>query len=238
METVRGGSHGRSTAAASPSVSILSDLNSPGGIRTASARRRAVVIWLSGAGVVVSGIAAGILLLGQTPVGSTGAQVAANVVADQRARVGSERHMEADSPRVVKDAATAEPRRGSLSVLAATPGPTSSEGAALIHADQVALVPPMHEARSPGTKVVKKHEPHSSAGRASSNAVPSRKERSGVVASRSNSKKTEQKLVSKRLKDGERLAVVNKRSSSDVVRPKPEAPRPERDVDIITAIVK
>lgn len=235
IETVRGSSRGRSGAAASPSVSILSDLNSPGGVQTTPARKRWGLIWLSGV-VVAAGIAAGVLLLGQTTVGSTGAQVAANAVADQRARVASNRPMEADFPRVLKNVANAEPR-GVSSVLVSSSGTTASDEAASIRADQAALEPPMNEVPSPRENAVKKHEVRSSGGRASGNVVPSRRERSGGVAARSNSKKTEQKFVSKRPKDGERL-VVNKRGSSDAVKPKPEAPRLERDVDIITAIVR
>ena len=231
-ESVRGEGLG-----AGSSVRILSDLNSSGSVRALSPELRARAAWLAGIGGLAVGIAAGGVWIWRDGADPTDAKGARAVMIRQGVRQGLERRVEADLPRVergphMKSPVPSTPLSSVRGAGVVGPG-TDREGSPMPSGDAKSVV-----AGAEGGREVSPAD-----GRLSTNATVRWKESHRVSVPRPGVWLRGKKKATRRSAEAGRLPAKRQEvnvAGGPVTKPGPTkyAPRSERDVDIITAIVK
>lgn len=233
---VRGARHGAPANEAASSLNILRDLSASGASSLEADRRRSLVGWLAGA--LVAGIAAGIAWLGEGNDGSTRSILAKPPapwdgrdlarLQEKPVPVLPEKGEQSafDVPRVLTSEASASPgmsERTRMPVVAEVPAPTTRARVA--------------EARP--AKVMVRREARPDTRRRALTAMPvSPRARQASARGVAKRRAAEQRPLPRPVGGGTKpmprqdAAVVSKPG------PRPDAPRSERDIDIITAIVK
>lgn len=235
---VRGARHGVTANEAAPSLNILSDLSASGPSPLEPDRMRRLGGWLAGMGVLVAGVVAGVAWVGQGNDDSTRSNLARPPAPwEGRDAAGLQRepvpvlpergeHPMPDARAVVTSEGKARPDRSEPAR-----GPVSAEGPAPTSLVQVG------EARPAKVRVRREVRPDSR--RRAATAVPvSSRGRQGGTGGVAKRRATEQRPLPRYAGGGAKPVPRQDAAGASKLRPLPDVPRSERDVDIITAIVK
>lgn len=233
---VRGARHGAPASEVAPSLNILSDLSASGASSLEPDRRRSLGGWL--AGVLVAGVAAGIAWMGQGDDGSTRSNLADPPapwdgrdlarLPDRPVPVLPEKSEQSalDAQRVVTSEAAASPgvsERTKMPVGAEVPAPTTRA--------------PAGEARP--AKVMVRREARPDTRRKAVTAMPvSPKARQASARGVAKRRAVEQRPLPRPVGGAAKPMPRQDSAVASKPNPRPDAPRSERDIDIITAIVK
>lgn len=218
------------------SVSILSDLSASGRVESLKARQRARAVWFAGMGAVVV-IAAMGLWIAQDGAHLTEAQIAQAALIKRGVQQGLERRVDADLPRVGRERHVKSPAP------VTSPGFGRGAGVVVLSTDREASSMPSSNANSVPAGPPRGRAVHLVDKRLSAKATLIRKESRRAAVSKEGGLRGAKLKASWRVVEGGKQPFKKREvnlagKSGAKAGLKTEAPRSERDVDIITAIVK
>lgn len=226
--------HGMPVDAVASPVNILSDLSSSGGVQALPERVRGAGGRIAGVGMLVAGALAAIAWMGHVDEHAEEVGAARNVRMTEEERIEATPLRDEGAARIVETMRElplpeVPPERGMQ--LRTTMPVNAEKRVAVAHADGV---------RPSRAKAPPKRDVRSGVARKPVGVVAVRKERQRGTVLAATGRVAAQKPVSTRLASPAKPAVIKGQGAAGVGRPVPDSgvQRVERDVDIITAIVK